>query len=296
MANSGATHKPEGGHGLRLTPSEGTDRMPPMFPGSDRPRRTAIVIPAYNAERTLSGVLERVPESVMAREPLITIVNDGSTDGTLSVMRELTSRYPSVELRIHSANRGYGAAQKTGFATAYDLGADHVVLLHSDGQYAPEHLERVLEPLESGTADVVVGSRMLPGGEREAMPLARYIGNRLVTWVENRVFGLSFVEYHSGYMAYSRRALEQLPFGRLSNRFHFDGEMMLCAAKLGLEVAEVPITHRTNESSSSLDPAPYLLEVASVLVRYLGGHYDRLLRESRRRTGSLAGGAPEDPL
>ena len=107
----------------------------------------------------------------------------------------------------------------------------------------------------------------------QGMPPARYLGNRLISWVENRVFGLHFTEYHSGYAAYASRALERVPLAALTDRFHFDGEMLLAAGKLGLRVREVPVSTHFGHESSSLAPMPYLREIAGVLVRYLRRGY-----------------------
>lgn len=205
----------------------------------------------------------------------ILLVDDGSSDGTaaaaLAAAKEL-----GLDLRVlaHPSNRGYGAAQKTGLKAALEAGCRAAVLLHADGQYAPEELASVVSPVLAGAADVCVGSRLLSGRAlRQGMPPARYWANRGLTALENLVFGLDFAEYHTGYLAYSAAALRAIKFETLTDRFHFDGEMLLCAGKLGLRTAQVPVSAYYGPGSSSLAPVPYLAEVAGVMLRYLRRGY-----------------------
>lgn len=219
--------------------------------------------------RRLAAEAPRLP----AAEVLL--VDDGSSDGTAAAARAAAEEF-GLNLRVlsHPSNRGYGAAQKTGLKAALELGCRAAALLHSDGQYAPEELRAVASPVLSGSADVCVGSRLLSGRALEqGMPPARYWANRGLTALENLVFGLRFAEYHTGYMAYSADALRAIKFETLTDRFHFDGEMLLCAGKLGLRVAQVPVSAYYGPGSSSLSPVPYLAEVAGVLLRYLRRGY-----------------------
>jgi glycosyltransferase involved in cell wall biosynthesis len=232
-----------------------------------------IVIPAFQAAATLRQTIERVSRTGVPRARVL-LVDDGSTDGTSGVARAAAHATGlEIEILAHGRNRGYGAAQKTAFRRALEAGCRRVVLVHADGQYAPEELPRMLGPLADDRADVVVGSRVAGGALGGGMPLARWVGNRVISLVENVVFGLRFVEYHTGYMAYSDRALRAIAFEALSDRFHFDGEMLLCAGKQGLRVAEIPVSTHFGPETSSLAVAPYLVEVAGVLVRYLRGGY-----------------------
>ncbi|MEI7530031.1 MAG: glycosyltransferase family 2 protein [Elusimicrobiota bacterium] len=236
----------------------------------------AVIIPAFNSEAVLPGTLARLA-AVRAALPdtAVLLVNDGSADGT-SAAAILAAGKLGLEFSVltHTVNRGYGAAQKTGLRAALDLGCRAAVLLHADGQYAPEELPALVRPVLDGSADVAAGSRLLSGRARaEGMPLARYLANRWLTALENAVFGLDFPEYHSGYMAYSAGALRAIKFETLTDKFHFDGEMLLCAGKLGLRVARLPVSAHYGPESSSLSPLPYLAEVASVLLRYLRRGY-----------------------
>jgi glycosyltransferase involved in cell wall biosynthesis len=238
------------------------------------PIELGIVVPAYNAAGTIAATLRRIPRQDLP-PAIVLVVDDGSGDGTADAATR-AARAAGLRLEVlgHERNRGYGAAQKTGLGRSLGLGCEFHALIHADGQYAPEELPAVLSPLLKGDADVSVGSRVASRRAlREGMPLARYVGNRALTWLENRVFGLHFAEYHTGYMTYRTRALREIAFDTLTDRFHFDGEMLLCAGKLGLRVAEVPVSTRFGPDVSSLDPLPYLGEVAGVMARYLRRGY-----------------------
>jgi glycosyltransferase involved in cell wall biosynthesis len=251
----------------------------PEAGGRATPPRLAIAIPAYNAARTLAGVFDRLPPEVVARSPRYIVVNDGSRDETARVARGLAARFPTLELVEHPENQGYGAAAQTGLGRALEVGAEVVAWLHGDGQYAPESLPGLLAPLESDRADVVQGSRLRGGGAlRGGMPLYKYVANRGLTFLENRVFGLGLAEYHSGYMLYRRSALLAIPFRRFTRRgFVFDQEMLVAARILGLRVVDLPIPTRYADEVSHLKPIPYGLAVLGLMGRYLRGDYHRLV-------------------
>ena len=236
----------------------------------------AIIIPAFNSEAVLPATLARLAAMRPALpETAVLLVDDGSADGTAAAGR-LAAEQLGLTLRvlIHPRNRGHGAAQKTGLREALALGCRAAALLHADGQYAPEELPAMISPLLDGSADVAAGSRLASGKAlAQGMPPARYLANRWLTALENAVFGLNFYEYHSGYMAYSAGALRAIKFDTLTDRFHFDGEMLLCAGKLGLRVAQLPVSAHYGPESSSLAPLPYLAEIAGVLLRYLRRGY-----------------------
>ena len=237
-------------------------------------QKIIVVMPAYNASSTIGSVLERIPPSLMKNLFQIIIVNDGSADDTGIVIEGLKETYKKIRILTHPKNKGYGAAQKTGFEEAVKEGADIGVLLHSDGQYAPEIMHTLLDPFEHGY-DVVQGSRMLAGGAlKGGMPLYKYLGNKFLTFLENLAYGLNMAEYHSGYMLYSKRALENIPFEKLSNTFHFDGEMLLMAAKKKLRVKEIPIPTRYSTEKSHLNPFTYGIDVLKIIYRNWRGKYD----------------------
>jgi glycosyltransferase involved in cell wall biosynthesis len=250
-------------------------------PGS--PGRLAIAIPAYNAAETLAGVFGRIPPEIVARVSRYIVVNDGSTDGTAAVAHRLRTRFPTLDLVEHAQNRGYGGAAQTGLTRALELGADLVAWLHGDGQYAPESLPALLAPLDADQADIVQGSRFRGGGAlRGGMPVYKYVANRGLTWMENRVFGLRLAEYHSGYMLYRRAALEAIPFRSFTTRgFVFDQEMLVAARILGLRVVDLPIPTRYAGERSYLRPIPYGIAVLKLIGRYLRGDYHRLVAGER---------------
>ena len=239
-------------------------------------KKIVVVIPAYKAAETLPSVIARIPRAVYDGLYRILVVEDGGANVPRSVSPELQQANPKMEVLFHEHNRGYGGAQKTGFRRALDLGADVAVLLHADGQYAPEIMERLYTPLVNDEADVVLGSRMknyrdaLKGG----MPKYKFVANISLTALENLVYGLHLSEYHSGYMLYSRKTLETVPFEKLSDTFHFDGEMLLVSGKKGLRIADLPIPTHYGDEESHLKPIPYGFEVLRVIWKYLRGKYD----------------------
>ncbi len=239
-------------------------------------KKIVVVIPAYQADQTLPGVLRRIPGPVLAGLHRIVVVEDGGAQIRRSVSEEIKREYPQLEVVEHAANRGYGGAQKTGFARALELGADIGVLLHADGQYAPEDMERLYAPLMRGEADVVLGSRMknprsaLAGG----MPMYKWLANIALTKLENLCYGMNLSEFHSGYMLYNRRALESIPFQKLSDTFHFDGEMLLMAGKKKLRIADLPIPTHYGDEKSHLRPIKYGCDVLKIIWRNFRGGYD----------------------
>jgi glycosyltransferase involved in cell wall biosynthesis len=241
-----------------------------------------IVIPAYNAALTLEGVFDRIPRKIAERTAHVVVVNDGSTDATSDVARRLQARFPNLALIEHPVNRGYGSAAKTGLARSLELGAGLIVWLHADGQYAPESIPELLAPLERNEADIVQGSRMKGGGAlRGGMPLYKFVANKALTWLENRIFGSQLAEYHSGYLLYRREALEAIPFQQFTGRsFIFDQEMIVGAQILGLRVIDLPIPTRYTGEKSHLKPIPYGIDVLKLLGRYLRGDYHRLVKQA----------------
>ncbi len=241
--------------------------------------KKAIVIPSYRAEKTLPGVLERIPKTFWENGTVI-IVNDCSPDKTGEVAESLKSKWPSVEVVHHEKNRGYGGAQKTGLHRGLELGAEAYAVVHADGQYAPELVLDLMAPILSGEAKIVQGSRMLAGGAlKGGMPLIRYIPNRALTFMENVLFRTRMADFHSGYMLYSRELLERVPFDKLQNNYNFDAEMIIMAKLLGWECRQLPIPTRYDGEISSLDPIPYGINVLKMMGRYIKGHYAALLKE-----------------
>jgi glycosyltransferase involved in cell wall biosynthesis len=232
-----------------------------------------IVIPAYNAEKTIEKVFGRVSERNLKKISRFVVVDDGSTDKTADAVKKLQEKY-TVVLLSHQRNMGYGAAQKTGYRYALENGADAVVLLHADGQYPPEMIGDMIAPILEGRADVVGGSRNL-GMEslRCGMPLHRLIGNVFLTKLQNFVLGVNLTSYHSGYRAYSRKTLEKLRFEKFSDYFEFDSEMLLGAKVKSLRIAEIDVPTYYGDEVSYLRPIKYSFRVLKVLINYLRGKY-----------------------
>ena len=202
-------------------------------------------MPAYNAARTLASTYDGISRDVVDE---VLLVDDSSVDATL----EVASRLPIRTIGLPH-NVGYGGNQKTCYLEALRLGAEIVVMLHPDGQYDPVLLPALIAPLQEGQADMVLGSRMLtPGGARAGrMPLYRFVANKGLTAVENRMLGTTFSELHTGYRAYSRKFLETVPFMRNSDDFVFDSQLIAQAVAFGMRVAEVPIHTRYFPEASS---------------------------------------------
>jgi glycosyltransferase involved in cell wall biosynthesis len=208
-------------------------------------KRIGIFIVAYNAETTITSVLERIPDDIVAKVEEIFVFDDCSQDNTYEIGRSYADGAAAAKLTIHRnpVNLMYGGNQKRGYTYAIERGLDIVVLLHGDGQYAPEVMQQLLDPLERGAAQLVMGSRMLDPGAalRGRMPLYKYIGNRILTTFQNQLLGTQFSEFHSGYRAYSCKALRTIDFDRLTNSWHFDTQIILELLRRGHAIAEVPI-------------------------------------------------------
>jgi glycosyltransferase involved in cell wall biosynthesis len=207
--------------------------------------RLLIFIVAYNADRTLETVLDRIPETVWQHGTRVLVIDDASQDETFEVGVRYTNGHSArdIEVLVNPVNQGYGGNQKLGYQYAIDHGFDAVALLHGDGQYAPEKLEELTVPVLTGEADAVLGTRM--SSPREAlvggMPLYKLVGNRILTRIQNRLLGSSLSEFHSGYRVYSVEALRRLPFHLDSDDFHFDTEILIQLLRSDMRVREIPI-------------------------------------------------------
>ena len=242
-------------------------------------RRLVIIMPAYNAGKTIERVFDRIPQEIHPRITEYVVVNDGSKDDTAAALARLKQRFGNLVILDHGTNKGYGVAEKNLLKYALRTDADIAVLLHSDGQYAPEEIPRLIQPFEREDADIVQGSRMM-GDRRRAleggMPFYKYAANRFLTAVENRAFGLDMAEYHSGYMLYSKRALQRIPFEKLGENFCFDQEMLIMAKIKGLKIVQLPIPTHYGDEISHLKPIRYGLNVLSLVMAYKRGYYHAL--------------------
>ena len=213
-----------------------------------RDQRVIVVMPAYNAGRTLRQTYDDVVAQDCVDE--IVLVDDASSDRTVEIARDL----PRVTVHRHAANRGYGANQKTCYRLALDAGAGIVIMVHPDYQYTPKLIPAMTSLIGNGLYHCVIGSRIL-GGQAVAggMPLWRYAGNRALTLVQNLLVGAKLSEYHSGYRAFSRTLLERLPIGSNSDDFVFDNQMLAQVLWLGCVVAEVSCPTSYTPAASSID-------------------------------------------
>lgn len=233
-----------------------------------------IFIPAYEAEHTIEAVIERIPKELWESLCAVLVINDGSADDTSGAVRRCTSRHPKVALHEEPVNRGYGGAVRRGLTLALETPAEYVVCLHADGQYPPEKLPEFLTYMQRHGIDVLQGSRHKTGTARAGgMPRYKVLAGHVLTWMENRTFGLELTDYHSGFILYSRRAVEQLPFERLSHYFDFDLEVIASARARGLTVDELGIPTRYADEESHLNPIRYGLRCLRVMLRYRLGRY-----------------------
>lgn len=208
-------------------------------------KRIGVFVIAYNAVNKLDWTLDRIPKDVWDRVEEVFLFDDCSTDNTYYAAVGYKQAKNLEKLTVHrnSQNLRYGGNQKAGYQYAIERGLDIVVMLHADGQYAPEVLNELLQPLEKGEADMVFGSRMAEGRNPRAggMPLYKFIGNKILTWFENQATGMNLSEFHSGYRLYSCEALKKIPFLLNSNEWHFDTEILIQFHEAGLRIAERPI-------------------------------------------------------
>jgi glycosyltransferase involved in cell wall biosynthesis len=227
--------------------------------------KVVVVMPAYNAAKTLRMTYAELPHDIV---DLVIVVDDGSSDETVKIARDL-----GLELFVHDRNYGYGANQKTCYREALRAGADIIVMVHPDYQYDPTLLPQVISPILKNEADVVLGSRLLGGNVmKQGMPWWKFVSNRFLTELENKVFGLKLAEYHTGYRAYSRAALEAVNLEMNSDNFIFDQEIMAQFVELKFRIAEVPVPTRyfpQASSASLVQSTVYGLSILRVLARYI---------------------------
>ncbi len=199
--------------------------------------KVIVVLPAYNAVRTLKKVYQGIDSKIV---DYVLLVDDGSKDGTGAFSKRL-----GIDTIIHRQNKGYGANQKTCYQRALKLKADYVIMLHPDGQYDPKDLKKFVDLLKSKKADLVIGSRFLKSGDKET-PVYKRLPLKIIAWLFNLVLGTGLTEANSGYRGYSGRLLEKVPFRKNGNGYLFDPQMIIQAVYFGFNLAEVPVSKKYN--------------------------------------------------
>jgi len=247
--------------------------------------RVLIFVVAYNAESTIGSVLSRVPTSLCVDYDVeVLIIDDASRDRTFETGHKARAegllRF-ALHVLFNPVNQGYGGNQKIGYHYAIQNGFDFVALVHGDGQYAPEALPELLRPLAEGQADAVFGSRMLTRGAalRGGMPRYKFIGNKILTWFENKLLRTTLSEFHSGYRIYSVDALKRVPFDRNTNDFHFDTEIITQFVIAKLRIKELSIPTYYGDEICHVNGLKYARNVVVAVMKAraqeLGIFYDR---------------------
>jgi len=264
-------------------PKPATDQRAAATPASaETPgRRVVVVMPAYNAAKTLERTYRDIPHEIVER---IILVDDVSKDDTVAIARQL-----GLDVIIHRQNLGYGGNQKTCYDAALEAGADAVVMLHPDYQYDATRIPDLVEPILSDTKDLMLGSRFLGDPLAGGMPRWKYISNRFLTGAENLAFGLHLSEYHTGFRAYSRLLLESIPYRLNSNDFVFDQELVAQAVACRMRIGEIAVPTRYFDEASSVGfrrSVVYGLSTLRVVMRFV------LHRVRLRRSRKLANRKP----
>jgi glycosyltransferase involved in cell wall biosynthesis len=252
-----------------LRPTHDTFRveriLDPDEPRAKRDHRVIAVLPAYNAERTLAATLADFPPGCVDE---ILLVDDGSTDNTVAVAREM-----GLTVLVHPENRGYGGNQKTCYRYALEHGADVVVMIHPDYQYDARVIPHAVGLIELGICDVVLGSRIRSRREalRCGMPWWKYFSNRALTFAENVALGQNLGDFHSGFRVYRRSVLETIPFERNSDDFVFDTQFLAQAVHFGFRLGDLPVPVRYFAEASSINfrrSTVYGIRTLSTMARF----------------------------
>lgn len=210
-------------------------------------KKIIVVLPAYNAERTLLKVLNEIPRDVVDE---VILVDDCSKDATIKIAEE----YGLKCIIRHDRNRGYGANQKSCYDKALALGADIVIMLHPDYQYTPKLLHSMSYLIADEVYDVVLGSRILgKGALKGGMPIYKYIANRILTFLQNLIMNQKLSEYHSGYRAYSSKVLKRINYPANSDNFVFDNQVLSQIFMAGFEIAEITCPTKYHPEASSIN-------------------------------------------
>ncbi|MDP3113132.1 MAG: glycosyltransferase family 2 protein [Thermodesulfovibrionales bacterium] len=224
-----------------------------------RGKKVIVILPAYNAEKTLEMTYREIPFDIVDD---VLLVDDASSDKTADVAKSL-----GIKTVIHPENMGYGGNQKTCYREALKLGADIVIMLHPDYQYTPKLIPAMAYLIESGEFDAVLGSRILSGGAlKGGMPVYKYLSNRLLTLIQNILLGQKLSEYHTGYRAFKKEILERLPLEENSDDFVFDNQMLSQVIYFGYKIGEISCPAKYFPEASSINFRRSLVYGLSVLL------------------------------
>ncbi len=228
-------------------------------------KKIVVVMPAYNAARTLQRTYEEIPHDIVDE---VILVDDKSSDATAQISKSL-----GISTILHDQNLGYGGNQKTCYKTALQKGADIVIMLHPDYQYTPKLITAMTSLISEGLFDCVLGSRILgEGALKGGMPFYKYVSNRLLTFYQNLLIGHKLSEYHTGYRAFSREILETLPLDQNSNDFIFDNQMLLQILYANFTIGEITCPTRYFKEASSINfirASKYGIEVLITTLQYV---------------------------
>jgi glycosyltransferase involved in cell wall biosynthesis len=233
--------------------------------------KVGILIVAYQQERFIGSVLRRIPVELRGLFAEIVLIDDSSADATFDVAKAAGERLGFDNLLVLRTpyNRGYGGNQKLGYLHAIKRDLDYVILLHGDGQYAPEYLPQVVRAMRDGDADAVIASRMIRRLDalRGRMPLYKWLGNQVLTGIENWMLGSDLSEFHSGYRAYKVAALRSIPFELNSNEFHFDTEVLIQLIRTGRRIVEIPVPTFYGDEISHVNGMKYALNCVKAVTK-----------------------------
>ena len=233
-------------------------------------KKIGIFVIAFNAESHLENTLDRIPQDLWPQLDRVYIIDDCSTDDTVHLALRLKDKFDKLEVIRNKVNRRYGGNQKNGYQYAIDHDLDIVALLHADGQYAPEHLPNILQPLIDDQAEVVLGSRMINRQDalKGGMPKYKYYGNIFLTKLQNMLCGTDLAEFHTGYRAYATKFLKSVPFWENTDEWHFDTEILLQAKASEARILELPIPTYYGDEICHVNGIAYAMNCISTALRF----------------------------
>lgn len=249
----------------------------PSIPGdasstefSNKGKRLGIFVISYNAEHFITHTLDRIPDDVWDQVEVVYVIDDCSTDDTTRRVVSYRKHHKKIVVFRNRTNRRYGGNQKFGCQYAIDRKLDAVAMLHGDGQYTPEMLPQMFQPIVDGNADIVIGSRMLNRKDalKGGMPRYKYVANIFLTWYENLLSGLHLSEFHSGYRVYSTSFLKNVPFWENSDEWHFDSHILFQAKVANARIVEIPIPTRYGEEVCHVNGIVYGLNCLCCAITY----------------------------